>query len=224
MKMRQLQMLVILFVYVFPIDRLSGQDYFSSAAEPDAVFALANLSRAKWEYDQTTLLHRLIPKVTFSINLSTSGYLFPTYDQSIHEFAPRNGYHMTMSWNLTELLLATTRQKAYFELRQANRQYEVIRKQIEHRRHTKNYLKEKWLSEKSLQEKAISNTMEELKLTKELLELAVIKFNQGECFSDFVIQKKLAVLDVERKLSEEEEKHSQIVRQLEQFTQENQSK
>lgn len=224
MKMKFIQILLMLFVSALPIDRLSGQDYFDSAAEPDAGNALANLSRAKWEYDQTTFLRRLIPKVAFSINLSTSGYLFPTYDQSIEGFAPRNGYHMTMSWNITELLSTATRQKAYFELCKANRQYAVIKKQIEHRNQAKEYLKEKWLSEKVLQEKAISNTKEELKLTNELLELAVIKFNQGECFSDFVIQKKLAVLDVERKLSEEEQRYSQIVRQLEQFTtQENQS-
>ncbi len=224
MKMKFIQILLMLFVSALPIDRLSGQDYFNSSLESDAGNALANLSRAKWEYDQTAILRRLIPKVIFSINLSTSGYLFPTYDQSIREFAPRNGYHMTMSWNITELLSTATRQKAYFELRQANRQYEVIKKQIEHRSQSKKYLKEKWLSEKALQEKAISNTKEELKLTKELLELAVIKFNQGECFSDFVIQKKLAVLDVEKKLSEEEQRYSQIVRQLEQFiTQENQS-
>ncbi|MBL7995624.1 hypothetical protein JNM05_09655 [bacterium] len=222
--MKLIQILLILFVSALPIDRLSGQDYFISSLESDAGNALANLSRAKWEYDQTTLLHRLIPKVVFSMSLLTSGYLFPTYDQSIEGFAPRNGYHMTMSWNITELLSTATRQKAYFELRHANHQYGVIKKQIEHRSQAKNYLKEKWLSEKVLQEKAISNTKEELKLTKELLELAVIKFNQGECFSDLVIQKKLAVLDVEKKLSEEEQRYSQIVRQLEQFTtQENQS-
>jgi hypothetical protein len=222
--MKPLHILVILFVSVFPIGPLSGQDYFDSSAEPDAGTALANVSRAKWEYDQTSLLRRLIPKVTFSISISTSGYLFPTYDQSIQEFAPRNGYHVTMSWNITELLSASTRQKAYFEMRQANRQYEIIKKQISYRHMTKSYLKEKWLSEKALQEKAISNTMEELKLTKELLELAVIKFKQGECFSDFVIQKKLAVLDVERKLSEEQQRYTQLISQLELFTtQENQS-
>lgn len=218
MKMKFIQILLMLFVSALPIDLLPGQEYFNSILEPDAGNALANLSRAKWEYDQTAILRRLIPKVAFSINLSTSGYLFPTYDQSIEGFAPRNGYHMTMSWNITELLSTATRQKAFFELRQANRQYEVIKKQIEDRSQAKEYLKEKWLSEKALQEKAISNTMEELKLTKELLELAVIKFNQGECFSDFVIQKKLSVLDVDRKLSEEQEKYSQIVRQLERFT------
>lgn len=217
MKMKLFQILVL--ISAFPIDPLSGQDYYDSSSELNAGNALANVSRAKWEYDQTNLFRRLIPKVTFSMSLSTSGYLFPTYDQSIQEFAPRNGYHMTLSWNITELLSAAARKKAYFELRQANRQYEAIKKQAYFRHLTKNYLKEKWLSEKALQEESILNTKEELKLTKELLELAVIKFKQGECFSDFIIQKKLEVLAVEKKLSQEEQRYAQIVFQLEQLTQ-----
>lgn len=195
-------------IYIFIVLLLSvkfSQVFAQDSLEFDSSLSALNLQKARWEYDRTSLWRRLIPQITAGLSLSQSQYLLPVYDESSGQpsLLGRGGYHITLSWNMSDLFFADTRKRAYFALRLSTQLAHIAEDQA--RRSARNKQRTHITRDRDIesQELVVNYTEQELVVHKQLLELTEIKFNQAEKTAEDVFQRKLAVLNAERKLAEE---------------------
>lgn len=155
------------------------------------------------DYSHSSILYRMIPKITFSAGLNSTRTLFNYYNQDNLEGLPRNGYRLTLTWNVTELFFSETRNKSYFNLKTVSLRYEHCRLELElaiaDRDSQRNALQRKITH----LEKRVAFTEDEITYHQELLKLAEIRFSQSDKYSDEIIQNKLSLLSLRRKLCDE---------------------
>ncbi len=159
--------------------------------------------QALWNYSRSSLLYRMIPKITFSAGLNSSRTLFNYYETDNLEGLPRNGYRLTLTWNVTELLSSETRNKSYFNLKTVSLRYEHCRLELELANADRDSQRAALQRKISHLERMVAFTEEEIAYHQELLKLAEIRFSQTDKFSDEIIRNKLSLLSLRRKLSDE---------------------
>ncbi|HND44257.1 MAG TPA: TolC family protein [Cyclobacteriaceae bacterium] len=176
--------------------------------ELDSSISVLNLQKARWEYDRTTLWRRLIPQITAGVSLSKSQYLLPAYDEYSNQpsLLGRGVYHITLSWNINDLIFADTRKRAYFALRNSEQLAHMIADRARRDEHSAQHKLLNQMRDIENQRTVISYVEQELIVHRQLLELTQIKFNQAEKTAEDVFQRRLAVLNAERKLAEERAK------------------
>lgn len=176
--------------------------------ELDSSISVLNLQKARWEYDHTALWRRLMPQITAGVSLSKSQYLLPAYDESVDQpsLLGRGGYHITLSWNINDLIFADTRKRTYFALRHSEQMAHIAANQK--RRDSQSIQRARGYRNHEIenQQMVIRYAEQELIIHKQLLELTEMKFNQAEKTAEDVFQRRLVVLNAERKLAEEKAK------------------